>query len=735
MLTLRGNEGRLTAPRLTAILYTGTIFLSASLLFFVEPLFTKIVLPAIGGAPAVWTTAMLFFQSVLIAGYVYAHLMTRHVPVRAQIGVHLALWALALWFLPLALPEGWRYDADRSTVIQTLLLFALGVGVPFAMLSANAPLVQFWYARSNGPSADDPYFLYGASNLGSLMSLLAFPLVAEPLFRASEIDAGWARAFMVLGPLLLLCGLRARGRGVVPGIAPVAAPVAEAAPTVARIGLWVFLAFIPSSLMLGATTKISIDLGSFPLVWVVPLALYLLTFVLTFTNRPPIGADRLRSALRAALLVLAVLTTGVFSQSLSWTQSALLIVAVFAVSLAAHRALYEARPGMRHLTLFYVVMSVGGALGGLFNSILGPTLFDGFYELRITVALAALLLIRTASGLRRADVTLGILIGLAALAPLVILVTVMQAGAPRIQTVAVMAVLLAATLRFAARGGALALGIVVFVAVASGIMTEPSLFRDRSFFGVHRVTEEGGLRLYSNGTTIHGAERIAELGAARPGPITYYHEKGPLAQVMQSAKGMAAGHVGIVGLGVGAMACYRQPGQAWDFYEIDRVVDRIARDPRLFTFISRCAPESRTHLGDARIVLREETDAAFDILVIDAYSSDAVPVHLTTAEAVALYRDRLRPGGVLVFHISNRHYRIDVPLARIADALGMAAMIQFDRGTEGVADGHFPSTVVIMARQAQDLAGFAADPRWEPLKSDGGRVWTDDYANLLAILR
>ncbi len=375
----------------TAVLFTATIFLSASLLFFVQPLFTKIALPAIGGAPAVWTTAMLFFQTVLIGGYLYAHLLSRHLGVRAQMAVHLALWAAALAFLPLALPEGWRYDPGASVPVQTLGLYALGVGLPFAFLSANAPLIQSWYGKSGGPSAADPYFLYGASNLGSLIALLGFPLLAEPFLGAHTIGLGWAAGFVGLGLALAAGALWARGP--VAAAAPENAPRGGAGLGAARMLWWAFLAFVPSSLMLGATTKISTDIGSFPLIWVLPLALYLLTFVLAFTNRPLLPLALLRPGFALALAALAVLSSGLWSPHLNWTMSGVLILAVFVATLMAHRVLYEARPEAGQLTVYYVVMSLGGACGGLFNSILAPLVFDRLLEYPITIALITLLMI------------------------------------------------------------------------------------------------------------------------------------------------------------------------------------------------------------------------------------------------------------------------------------------------------------------------------------------------------
>ncbi len=727
------TEGRsMTGPGIMIpVIFTATIFLSASLLFFVQPLFAKIVLPQIGGAPAVWTTAMLFFQSVLIGGYLYSHLITRYLPVPAQIAVHLVLWASALYFLPLAIPEGWRYDAATPAVWQTLALFGLGVGVPFAVLSANAPLIQFWYARSDGPSADDPYFLYGASNLGSLTALLAFPLVAEPLFGATGIGAGWAIGFVVLGAFLLASGLSAARGGALASVrteAP-AAPV-----SLGQIGRWTLLAFVPSSMMLAVTTKISTDIGAIPLVWVVPLSLYLLSFVLTFTRRPLVSPAILRIAYLAALGWLGAVFAGLTGAHVNLWGVAGLIAAFFAVAMFAHTRLYDARPDGRHLTLFYLVMSVGGALGGLFNSIVAPVIFDSLAEGGVTTLLAATLVLSKEMRLTRALATRGVMTGILAVLPLMLAVKVLGIAdwLTLKLTMFGLAALVAVILRRALPAAALAAGMVM----VSGayLIPDGDIFRDRSFFGTHRVTEEDGMRHYANGTTIHGAERQADYSKARPVPLFYYHPNAPMAQVLTSDIGRSATNVGIVGLGVGSLACYRSEGQTWQFYEIDAVVDHIARNPDYFTFMSACAGDSPTHLGDARMVLASQAELKYDILVIDAYGSDAVPMHLTTHEAMELYLDRLAPDGVLLYHISNRYYAIQRPLARSAEALGLAARIQDYPGHPDTDPGDSPSRVVMFARSEAALRSLASDPRWEELRSDGKRIWTDDFANLLSIL-
>lgn len=718
---------------LVPALFTVTIFLSASLLFFVQPLFAKIVLPQIGGAPAVWTTAMLFFQSVLIGGYLYAHLVTRHLPVAGQLALHLLLWGAALAFLPLGLPEGWRYDPEVPAAWQTLTLFALGVGVPFAVLSANAPLIQSWYARSDGPSAEDPYFLYGASNLGSLVALLAFPLLAEPVLGANRIGALWAAGFLAFGGFLLLCGLSAH-RGGAMHVGSRAAGTGRVGA--GRIGGWLLLAFVPSSLMLAVTTKVSTDIGAIPLVWVVPLSLYLLSFVLTFARRPLTASPLLRAAYLAALALLGAVFAGVTGAHVGLWGVAGLMLAFFVVALFAHARLYAARPDGRHLTLFYLVMSVGGALGGFFNSILAPLAFDSLAEGGVTTLLAATLVLSPAMRPTVPLVRLGAGAGIVAALPLA--GAVVAFGVTDWLTLKLamfgLAALAAIALRRHLPAAAIAMGIVTVTGV--WLIPDGDLFRDRSFFGTHRVMESGGLRLYANGTTIHGAERVEDLGRARPAPQFYYHRNGPMAQVLTSDLGAKARRVGIVGLGVGALACYRRSGQEWTFYEIDAAVDRIARDPSLFTFLTACAPEAPTRLGDARMILsQEETQPGYDILVIDAYGSDSVPMHLTTDEAMRLYLDRLAPGGVLLYHISNRYYAIERPLSRSAAALGLTARIQDYPGREATDPGDAPSRVVLLARAETDLGPLAQDPRWVSLPSDGGRLWTDDFADLLSILK
>ncbi len=717
--------------RLAPLVFTATIFLSAALLFFVQPLFAKIVLPVIGGSPSVWTTAMLFFQSVLLAGYLYAHFSTRYLGPTAQIAVHGAIWAAALLFLPPALPDGWQLDPTAPIAWQTLGLFALGVGVPFALLSSNAPLIQAWYARSGGPSAEDPYFLYGASNLGSLIALMAFPLVAEPLFGAGDIAGGFAIGFFALGAGLLACGLSATaGTGMREAKLDEDAP----APDLPTMAYWLVLAFVPSSLMLAVTSKITTDVGAVPLIWVVPLALYLLSFVLAFRHKTPFSGLWFTQAGQLIAVAGLCLFAGVAGDRLPTVAMAFLMFCFFALAIWAHRALYEARPSARHLTTFYVTMSVGGALGGLFNSILAPLLFNDLIEGIVTMIVALALVFRGTLGLTRESVLRGGALGLAiggALTGVAVWSGAGMAGLLALMGLGVAAV--AATrpgVPVFAVAASLAVALIAWLAIP-----DTRLFADRSFFGQHQIREGLGVRLYTNGTTLHGAQRLADMNSTRPVPTTYYHPSGPMGQVLQSPIGQNAERIGIVGLGVGSLACYANSGQDWHFYEIDAMVDRVARNPNLFTFLSSCTPNAPTHLGDARIVLERQSTLGFDVLVIDAYSSDAVPVHLTTLEAMQLYLDRVNDGGVLMFHISNRYYDIGLPLARSAEALGVRAWRQ-SQGTPSSDDlAYRISDVVIVAAGAKDVAPILESGLWHEMKSDGGPIWTDDKANPLSILK
>ncbi|NSX54986.1 fused MFS/spermidine synthase [Sulfitobacter sp. 1151] len=723
-------DQKLIAP----IVFSVSIFLSAALLFFVQPLFAKLVLPKIGGASGVWTTAMLFFQVVLIAGYVYSHLITRLLPVKIQLIVHGAFWAASLAFLPLAVSSNWLYDPEQSTALQTLILFAIGVGVPFAMLSANAPLLQAWYTRTNGPSADDPYFLYGASNFGSLLALLSFPLLAEPLLRISQISVIWSFVFVLFGVFLIICGLMARHEKTETLQGP---STREDKIAISDIGIWLLIAFVPSSLMLSITTKISTDLGSFPLVWVIPLSIYILSFVLAFSNRTWISDHLSNTLFVISLAVLSMLFIP-YMNLISTSVTALIFAPLLLiVAFYAHKLLYNLRPSAGNLTVFYITMSVGGALGGLFNSIIAPTFFDTVIEGQVSTLLAASLLLFTRNKLKPWMFLVGMVIAVIIFAGGLYQYVVLKDIQQRIVSFGLLAIFMLVLFLLRRKPTVVFVAVSFLILINFSVDLKPTVFEDRSFFGKHTVVDntEENTRLYSNGTTLHGIQRLTDMDAD-PTPLSYYHPQSPMAQVLTSERGKASETIGIVGLGVGSLACYAQTGQDWHFYEIDKTVDQIARDTSLFTFMHHCAPDAPTHLGDARIVL-DDQDLLFDVLVLDAYSSDAIPVHLITLEAVQLYLRRLSEDGILVFHISNRYYDIAPPLARIAGKLGIHAAIRSDLSDSNAnwEVGSTASVVVVASRDPEWIEHLSETKQWNVLQADQKPVWTDDYANLLSALK
>ncbi|GHA42793.1 hypothetical protein GCM10008927_04140 [Amylibacter ulvae] len=723
----------LPRPHISQIVFIPTIFLSAGLLFFVQPLFAKLVLPFVGGSSSVWTTAMLFFQTVLLLGYIYAHLSTKYLSVFWQIALHIGLWAVALLFVPLSVKSNWIADTSTISTTNTLLIFATGVGLPFAVLSANAPLIQKWYSRSGGPSADDPYFLYSASNLGSLIALLAFPLIGEPLLGARMIGLIWAAGFVILGGMLFWSGRLARQNNIVISKSVDAAPLGAAPNNLQRL-YWIILAAIPSSLMLAVTSKISADIGSFPLVWIIPLALYLVSFIIAFSGKRFISQQRQAVLIPACLIFLLFATRIEGISAVGWTNFTILIATFFVLAIIAHKRLYDARPSENHLTQFYIFMSLGGAMGGFFNSIIATHMFNDIHEVPIVIAAASILIWTgktkpTQNDFIRAIIFAVIAISVALLLPSLIRGTLAQ---PNLIAVTFVGFLLIFILKN--KEWQTAISLALFILVTYFATQSNHIYQSRSVFGVHRILEEDGIRKYLNGTTLHGAERISEHGT-RPTPLTYYHPNGPMGRIMQAAQTPDTTSIGIVGLGVGSLTCYRQDHQKWDLYEIDPVVDDIARDPKLFNFMDQCAPDIPTHIGDARLVLAKQAPKNFDILLIDAFSSDAIPVHLITKEAIELYLSHMNDNGVLVMHISNRYFALQKPLSKIASELGLIAL-----GTNHIPEtkddnADQASAVTVFARNQIAINRFIKDDKWRPLISNYRHLWTDDYSNLLSTLR
>ena len=704
-------------------IFAATLFVSSLLLFVVQPMIAKILLPLLGGAPVVWNTAMVFFQAMLLAGYAYAHALSNVFGPRRQLFVHLIVLILVFAALPVGLPEGWAPDATANPVPWLIAALFISVGVPFFAVSTTAPLLQHWFSHTGHASAHDPYFLYAISNLGGLLALLGYPVLVEPFLTIPWQRWSWTAGFVALAVLTAICALfvaRTTGRATEPrhGAAASAASRGDnpgEPPTMRQRAHWVALAFVPSSLLLGVTSYLTTDIAAIPLLWVVPLALYLATFTLVFARRPVIGHPRMVWLQPFLVLPLIAWLYWEFDADV-WQVFALHLAAFFAFTMVCHGELARRRPPVGRLTEFYLWMSAGGILGGLFNALLAPVLFDSIVEYPLVVALACLLRPRSAPLLTVPELRRSLpLIGAVALAGVLFLLEIYAAdmGTPG-QTLGLI-VVAALCYGFAHRPVwfASAVAVVLVVGTTFWVDDDSLLFQARSYFGVHRVEQDENFHVLYHGTTEHGAQNT--IAGQRLKPSTYYAASGPVGQVFDVIPAPAQGRtVAVIGLGAGTIACHGAPGENWTFFEIDPIVEQIARDPKYFTYMKDCPPNKDVVLGDARLSIGRIAGAPYDMIFMDAFSSDSVPVHLITKEAVQLYLSKLAEGGVIMVNISNRHIDFRPVLAEIAAALGLAALAREDGEiTEAEAEARKnESDWLILARRREDLAGLNDDERW-----------------------
>jgi len=727
-------------------IFTATLFLSAFLLFSIQPMFAKMVLPLLGGAPSVWAVALLFFQAALLAGYLYAHLLVHRVPAARAGFVHLAVMAMAFVALPIGIPAGWTEPPIGNPTLWQLGLFTIAIGLPFVAVSANAPLLQVWFARAGQRGSADPYFLYAASNLGSLLALVGYPLLLEPVFGLRALAWAWTFGFALLMLALALCFAILRAApDATREVRPVQSAPSRQAPDWHDRAVWVGLAFVPSALLTAFTTHIATDVASAPLIWVVPLALYLLSFVVVFRARALIP-EPLLLVLHAVAVILALLQLAQ-TDKMSWFYSAGFGIAAFVtVTLVAHGTLYKSRPDAAHLTEFYMWMSVGGVLGGVFAALIAPQIFSEVLEYPLLLALSfacrpgALDVVRES---RRSQVLLAAF--LAAAAALI-------AWGPDLfdaagitfggwGTTAGIAALIALVAIPAARRPPhlllVAVGLyLVVVLLPSGVHRGAA---KRSYFGVYRViqSDDGQFNVLQHGTTLHGAQRIRDARGnpvASTEPVTYYYPYGPMASAIRLVSMFAAAYrfeprFGVIGLGAGSLACHSSSGEAWRFFEIDPVVVSIAKGPS-FTFLANCQPKADIVLGDARLTFAKEPEASYDFVIVDAFSSDAIPMHLLTAEALRIYASKLKPSGAVLLHISNRYLDLEQVLAAtIPAAGGLYGITIEDHRDDGYAVTG--STVVVVAKSEAVADSFRVIPGARDLPQPRLRPWTDDSSDIL----
>ena len=720
-------------------LFVATILTGSFLLFLVQPLVARMALPRLGGAPAVWNSAMFVYQALLLGGYAYAHALGRWRP-RVQAGVHILVLAAAALWLPIGLMAV-DLPPDAEPALWVPWLLGLSIGPLFFAVSAQAPLIQRWFALAQ--PGRNPYALYAASNLGSFAGLIAYPLLVEPAMTLHGQSRLWSLGYGLLALLVVACAMRLPASHD-----PAADPApGSAAPGWRRIGYWVALAAVPSGLVLATSTYITTDIVAMPLLWVLPLGLYLASFIIAFATRRS-AADTLTRIAPVTLLLFGGVIMGGYPER-PYSNVVVALLLLFMVSVALHTALYRARPAVDRLTGFYLWMAVGGALGGVFAGILAPVLFDWTYEYPLLILAAGMLIPQQFILPAIRDLwwrhPRAMLAALAGMIGLVLALRLVGPaawfGEERQGTVFLVIAALGFLTIGARTGFVLLLGgaLVLFGGYRALSLSMERDARMRSYFGVYTVRDGAGYRELDHGSTVHGIQLRGSEARERT-PTTYYAPYSAVGRAMRAAPMLygPAARIGVVGLGTGTLACYAQPGQSWRFYEIDPVIVRIARDTGQFSYLRRCQPDPVIRIGDARIRLAAEAPASLDLLALDAFSSDAVPAHLLTREAFATYARVLSPRGLLLVHISNRFVDLEPLVAAAAREGGWAiarmSYVPTDLDREAQATA---SVWLALSRDARVLKTLEAQGGdWTPAVAPAGlAAWTDDYSSILPFIR
>ncbi|PKP91812.1 MAG: hypothetical protein CVT77_10965 [Alphaproteobacteria bacterium HGW-Alphaproteobacteria-16] len=717
-----------------------TILIGSFLLFLVQPMIARMALPRLGGAPAVWNSAMLVYQALLLGGYAYAHLLGR-VPVRRQAMIHLGVLAVAALWLPLGL-MAMQLPADAEPAVWVPWLLGASIGPLFFAISAQAPLLQRWFAAASG--GRDPYALYAASNVGSFGGLIAYPLLVEPGLDLNGQSWLWTVGYGIVFLAVAACALLLPRHNIdTPHFAATSAP-----PSRVRVAHWVFLAFVPSGLMLATTSYLTTDIVAVPMLWVVPLGLYLLSFTIAFAARRAVAETLTRFAPVTILMFGGLMIAGHHENP--ELNAIMALGLLFMVAVALHTHMYDLRPDPDRLTGFYLAMSVGGALGGVFAGLVAPIVFDWNYEYPLLILAAGLLVPQSfllpgmarlwgAAGQRRR-------IGVLAVALIAAIIVSFGLFGPtellgsKPTGLLYLAIALLGLLTIGVRTPfmvVLGAALFLFGGYRSLAMSWEGDVRTRSYFGVYTITDLPGQRRLAHGTTLHGVQLRGSLDRERM-PTTYYVPGSGVGQAMTALTTLYGNNarVGVVGLGTGTLACYATPGQSWRFYEIDPAVVELARNT--FSFLERCRPDAQVILGDARLRLAEAEPASLDLLVLDAFSSDAVPMHLMTLEAFATYDRALAKDGLLLVHISNRFLALEPVVESAARAGGWTAMqFNYNPSMMEEMDEAATSDWIALSRSPETIARLTGRVAgWTPLETRRSFTpWTDDYATILPVLR
>ncbi len=760
---------------LQSVVFTGTVLLSAFLLFWVQPLFAKMILPILGGSSAVWTASMLFFQLSLLGGYVYAHCSGKFLSPKFQVVVHLLLFGLAGLTLPFYLDSASAEPPDGTPVFWLLSLAVMSLGPPLLMISATAPMLQRWFAMTAHRHRGNPYFLYAASNLGSFAALVCFPALLEPQLGVMVQSEYWQGGYFFLQVCLLIAGLiTINSLNLFKNIFDLAPRTSLSQNREISAGLrlsWVFLAFIPSSLMLGLTSHVTVDIAPVAMFWVIPLALYLLSFVVVFSRWQGRVASRGLAVIVifTAMLIFYLRYHGYDKTLTTAGLSVVLHLCLFfAAALLLHGLLSGSKPGAAHLTDFYLCLSIGGMLGGFFNALIAPMIFNQIYEYAVMVAVVCVIafwrVVVKRQRISPAKVPLPLdmvnvfllLLGLFFMADMLISHPI-TAQVRRIffclSLTSMVIVAFAAYLwpkRLLQRLAMLVMSLAVTGNFLMLMQTSDTILLARSFYGALKVKEKRDLNnipyhLFIHGSTRHNMQKFGADSDENQEPLMYFHRQANIGNAVASLQEQMKRpmHMGFVGLGAGAMSAYLRVGDTATFYEIDPEVVAMATDSKYFTFVKNALGNIEILVGDARLQLNKARDSSFDLLLIDAFSSDAIPVHLLTAEAVTLYLRKLKDEGLLLFHLSNRYldlYKVfqglDLPSGY---ALYYASKLNVPRPVEvGLhLSGIFShSQVVIIAKETALPQEIVDSARWFRLERDPDfRTWTDDFSHILGVLK
>jgi hypothetical protein len=728
----RTTSKAIPQARFLGLVFTSSVFLSAALLFIVEPMFGKMVLPLLGGSPAVWTTCMLFFQAALLLGYGYAHVGPAWLGLRRHTVVHLGLLALCLVLLPIGITQvadGLRVD---HPTVWLLLILVTSVGAPFVLLSSTGPLLQVWFSRTSHPSAHNPYFLYAASNAGSLIALLSYPFVIEPRITLGGQTRLWTIGYLALVVLVLTSAVSLRGPA--PNLDLSSAPGLTARLERRTMLRWTVLAFVPSSFFLALTTYITTDIAAVPLLWVIPLVLYLLSFTLVFGRRRWIPHSFWVRWQPVGLIVLAIIEFWGASASAPWLLPFHLLV-FFATAMVCHGELAATKPDPSRLTDFYLCIGVGGVLGGIFNAVIAPAFFHSVLEYPLTILIACMVRPRLTarSSIARWDAAL-----IVAACALIVWTRLSDPDRPATAAVVVSSALVAVACLRVSRDPAWfssAIGLVVLAGVITQEAQRGVLLKERNFFGVREVREDSKnqMRWLMHGTTNHGAQSTDP--AKRREPVTYYYRGGPIGDIFRAFPSTPGRRVAVIGLGAGNLATYAGAGEEWTFYEIDPDIARVALDTTYFTYLHDTPAKVRMVLGDGRLSIAQAPDHYYDLILLDAFSSDAIPTHLLTREAFSVYRSKLSEGGLIAWHLSNRYLDLEPVLGRLTEDLGLAGLIRVnvDRKIEQEFNG-YPTVWSAIAENRAHLGSLQTSPSWRPLHvREGLKLWTDDFSNIFSV--